>query len=278
MLLMTLGLSAMGIGAVLASDTAEVTVYPTTRASALAGTAYTYQVRLSTLLGKGAPHETTEPYPGVGTDKTWAWEVVITYDPAVIDVTTDPYRDSATPTKDWFNFFHKYVWNTDFGEWEDLGPYGNFFAGVSDDTKGEVAATCTLTEDIPSMVLPVDDMGEKTFAQAGLHLGDKYDLPWSDNIKGAIYTFDYFILYNFKITPLVNIGPAPAPVAGTKLHISVASFFQYDKVTKYTVNAFDATIGTVVVPEFPLGLAPVIMLAPMIPILYIWRMRKKRVR
>ena len=46
----------------------------------------------------------------------------------------------------------------------------------------------------------------------------------------------------------------------------------------HPATEYDGDYNVPVVPEFPLGLTPVIMLAPMIPILYIWRMRKKRVR
>jgi hypothetical protein len=44
----------------------------------------------------------------------------------------------------------------------------------------------------------------------------------------------------------------------------------------HLVNMISSSYLTPPVPEFPLGIAPVLMLAPAIPIVYLWRTRKKR--
>ena len=261
MTMITLGfLGTMGIGTVSASDTAKVYVYPATRTGPYtAPKELTYQVRLSTVSGEGAPHVTTEP-TAASTDKTWAWEVVIKFNASVVHVTTAPYRHASS---DWFNFFHKWSWDEDMMEWEDLGAYLNFFGTSYDNVEGEVAAVCTLQEDVTTETLPT---GDEPLPQAAFHSGSKYDLPWSDGLQGlAGYTYNYFILYLFKVTTQVAIPPG-----GTLFEITEASFVQYDQVTKYTVTTEDATLGAVV-PEFPLGIEILMILAPIIPIIYLWR-------
>lgn len=267
----TLGfIGTMGIHPASADPGTEVFVYPPARTNPYANnTLLTYQVRLDTTSGNGAPHVTTEP--AVATDKTWAWEVVINYDPNVISIEAGqtPYRHT---TRDWFGFFHKYFWDEDMMEWEDQGSYDNFWAGAADDSKGEVAATGTMMEDITTRTV---ETGDEPHPQAALHAGSKYDLPWSDGLQGlAGYTYNYFILYLFKVRLIQAIDPAEN---GTILSIAAADFYEYDKVTKYSVSTTDATIGTPsAVPEFPLGLGLVMLMAPAIPIVYLWRARRKR--
>jgi len=44
------------------------------------------------------------------------------------------------------------------------------------------------------------------------------------------------------------------------------------------VDVYDGMFSTGSLPEFPLGLSAVLMLAPMIPIVYIWRLRRKVIK
>jgi hypothetical protein len=55
--------------------------------------------------------------------------------------------------------------------------------------------------------------------------------------------------------------------------------FERDGLHDYPGTTFPAYIGGIpVVPEFPLGLGFVMLLAPAIPIVYLWRTRKKVMR
>jgi hypothetical protein len=41
------------------------------------------------------------------------------------------------------------------------------------------------------------------------------------------------------------------------------------------LTAVSGAYGTAPTPEFPIGLAPILLLAPLVPVAYIWRLRKK---
>jgi hypothetical protein len=46
----------------------------------------------------------------------------------------------------------------------------------------------------------------------------------------------------------------------------------------YPATVYDGNYNQPAVPEFPLGIAPIIMLAPAIPIVYLWRTRRKVIK
>jgi len=275
-LIMLAFLGAIGINKVSATATPLISIYPVAGSKPgpfSVGATQIWQVRIDSRAGYGAPHETTEPN-AVPTDKTWSWEVIISYDPSVLQVTTEPYRHA---TRDWFNLFHKWAWDPDFEEWTDMGPYGNFFTGTHDQAAGRVSAFCGLTEDPTKLLIPV---GTSPFPNRGLHTGSYYDLPYTDGISTAslasppgAWTGDYFILFIFGTTLLVDVPPGYSPI-----HIVEARLWEYDGKTLYPATTQDSDIGTPVAPEFPLGLAPIIMLAPAISIVYLWRIRKRKVR
>ena len=264
-------IAATGIRNVSATDTPRIFVYPISRAGPYtAGTEHTWMVRIDSTSGNGAPHVTTEP--AAASDKTWSWEVIITYDTTVINVTTSPYRHA---TRDWFDTFHKWYWDADLWEWEDLGSYSTAFAGSVDEDTGTMSAWCGLLEDVTTIPIPSGD--EDPFPNAGLHSGSYMDLPYTDGISTSAlqappggWTGDYFILFQFKTTTLVDIPPGYTP-----LHIDEARLWCYDGKTLYPATTEDADIGTPPSPEFPLGLEMIMMVTATVPIVYIWRLRKR---
>jgi len=264
-------MAATGIRNVSATDTPRIFVFPASRTGPYnTGQLLTWQVRIDSTSGNGAPHVTTEA--AADSDKTWAWEVIITYDETVVNVTTAPYRHTS---RDWFNSFHKWFWDGDMWEWEDLGSYQNSFAGSVDQDTGTMSAWCGLIEDPTDDLLPSGD--EDPFPNAGLHSGSYYDLPYTDGISTSSLVFppggwsgDYFILFMFKTTLLVDVPPGYSPLA-----IDEARLWCYDGQTLYPATTEDADLGTPPSPEFPLGLEIMMMVTAAVPIVYIWRLRKR---
>jgi hypothetical protein len=269
---LTIGLiAATGIRNVSATDTPRIYISPAAYAGPYGtGQVLTLQVLIDSSTGYGAPHETSES--AVDSDKTWAWEVIIEFDPEVVTVTTVPTRH---PTRDWFDCFHKWYWDDLFMEWLDEGSYDNSFAKSVDNDAGLVSAWCGLTEDPTTIPIPT---GSFPFPNAGLHSGSYMDLPYTDGISTSglesppgSWAGDYFLLYYFRVTTLV-------PIEGSvysNIHIKEARLWCYDGKTLYPADTEDGVIGLPPSPEFPLGLEIVMMVTAAVPIVYIWRLRKR---
>ena len=258
---------------VTSSSTPLIYIYPNYSGPLDAGTTKTFQVRISSVSGKGAPHQTTEP-TALSTDKTYAYEVIITFDPYWINVTTLPTRHAS---RDWFNTFHLWYW--DEFEWLDEGAYDTAYAKNADNEEGWVRAWCSLIGDpCTTTPLPVDDMDEHSFPNAWLHAGDNYDLPYTDGISTSSLTGgwsgDYFVLFYFRVTVKEDI-PTPPTVGGSSIHINETRLWMFDKTTLYPANTQDGMIGQPpAVPEFPLGIEIIMIIALLTPIIYLWRRKR----
>lgn len=266
-------IGTMGINKVVsAPEEPHVYIYPAEIPTPAIGTYYPIEVRVENM-----PHETNEVYnPDLGrdapldTDKTWTWEVVITYDTSVLTIPAAPGRDS---TKDWFNYFKHYTWLGFMWDTEGV-PYTNGFAATFSDDEGWASATCYLMGD-PSNpdewgVIDPEGAPPGPWVDLGItHYGHQYDLPYSE---GLIPTWgaSYFILYKFYVK---YEGPEGAY---SPLHISEASFWMYDGVTKFSVTTTDGSVGLAPVPEFPLGAAVEIGLIAAVA--YIWWIRRRKLK
>ena len=257
--------------------TPRIYIFPTNYPGPIAaGITKTYMVRIDTTTGKGAPQVNTEP--GADTDKTYAYEIIIKYDPTVISVSADPARH---PKYDWFNTFHKWYWDPDFFMWMDDGAYSNTFAGTYDNTEGIVRGWCSLVGDPTTDLIPTDDFGERSFPNAWLQAGDYYDLPYTDGITTSSlesppgpWSGDYFVLFYFRVTTLVDI-PTPPAEGGSWLTIQEARLWCKDGKTLYEADTEPGSIGQPpAVPEFPLGsVAPIALIAV---VAYIWWVTKRK--
>jgi hypothetical protein len=248
-------MNTIDIAKVFASPTTHVYVFPTSR-TGTAGYHGLFELRMT-----GAPWETHEPV--LDSDKTWAWEVHLTWDPEVINV-TGPGEMFRHTTKDWFDFFHKYDYDEEMMEWIDMGSYSNSFAKGYNHEEGWAKVGCTLLEDVTAIALPT----EAGWPQEDMHNDSYYDLPYD---ASAHYAYDYFVLFRIYFTLLVD-----CPAGYSPIHIEAATFLEYDAKTPYTVTTTDGYVGTPPAPEFPLGIAAEIGL--MVAVVYLWWTRRHKVK
>jgi len=239
-----------------------------------------------------APQLNTAENPANPSDKTWSWQVRLSYDPAYFRIAVD-----SDIIKRNFLDRNKYIWNDPDGEpesgdeyWSLLGTYTTTMLFSYDNTAGTALFSCALFPPDPSKTpLPVEyfDAYAGPYApDKGRHGGSYYDLPYTENNTQAItqpsgplgtpvtvIDPNYNTMFSVKIT--MHTLP-PTDYKGT-FHLYDTRLWCYDGVTTYahsTVDAYYAGIPDG--PEFPLGIGLMIAIAPAIPIVYLWRIRKKR--
>lgn len=244
-----------------------------------------------------APHETTEP-TALGTDKTFAYQFRLSWDPSMFylrlasHVIEEPATVSTTA-----NFLKRrqYTYTGVSGVdgstiWEIGSIYQTSFA-KSNDT-GTVLCGNTLTADPTTAPLPseyFDPTIGPTAPDVGRQMGDNYDLPYTENATQAVLQLDGSTIVTdpqYVLLGVITLTAKAIPPAGTypgsAFHLSDILLFNYGSPNPapYTpVDTFDAYYVKVpVVPEFPLGLGIIMMLAPAIPIAYIWRSRRKAIK
>jgi len=246
-----------------------------------------------------APHETSEP--ALLTDKTFTWGFTLTYDTSmfkIASVTTDVTEEPPTVTTA-AQFLKRriYTFDTDpfsptYNTWYVSGFYGTSF-GKGETTPGVLTVGNTLVSPDPTTVaLPAEYSAPDTGPTApdkGRHAGSNYDLPYTENATQAVLQLDgattvtdpsYCLLAIIKLT---SVAVPTADYVGSAFHLSDVGLLEYDGKTDYFASSGGTTMdGAYVkipppIPEFPLGLAPILMLAPAIPIVYLWRTRKKQV-
>jgi len=265
----------------------EPFIYPAVDA---VGTQYPLYVKIAR-----APHEISEP--ALATDKTYGWQFRLSWDPTmwkISDVVADVKEvDLAETRAEQFLKRHQYTWTTLTSKWSLKGTYSTAFAtgpstGPAPDTvlvSDGLLADPTLTA-LPSYYYTYYDYAGRTPPDRGRQwplppaTSGYYDLPYAENntlvttyTYGTITDPSYCLLAYITLTA---VAVPPADYKGSAFHLSDILLFDYDGRTTYSAGAMDAYyVAIPVVPEFPLGLAPILMLAPAIPIVYLWRTRKK---
>jgi len=102
--------------------------------------------------------------------------------------------------------------------------------------------------------------------------------PYVDT--GLPGTFPIARVY-FQVDPANPLDPSPTKlvVGPSPLHWDTQRIFKFDNpggTVHYPVTPYDGLYGVGVVPEFPLGLGILMMLAPAVAIGYLWRTRPKK--
>jgi len=264
---------------------------PITVTSKAAGATQAFYIKVAR-----APHETTEP-TALGTDKTFAYQFRLNWDNTMFGISNIATRVSEEPatvtTTAGFLKRRMYSYDPDgstygYIGWGVAGTYSTSFQ-KSNDT-GTLLVGNTLTADPTPSPLPPEyfdpDLGlyapDKT-----RHLGANYDLPYTVNATQAVpqpdpdipttVTDPTYILLG--IVTLTSRGAPPADYAGSAFHLSDVLLFDYGEPNPrpyLPVDTFDAYyIKVPVVPEFPLGLGLAMLLTTAIPVVYVWRTRKK---
>ena len=214
------------------------------------------------------------------TDLTWSYQLYVTWDDTVLMLDTSRIwepREWFTPlgsapdnlaTHMSFLKWAYWAWDVDLEAWTATN-YGTLYsAGFEPGVTNKIGLAMSLTAQDPGkpwnfFALPTDT----GWQDEGAHAGTYYDLPYSRLNKN-----DLLVRLRFKNLDTGGTG-------GTKWsRIRIEGLLKTIGQQDVVLPTYDAWYGAKMEPEFPLGLAPVIMLAPMIPILYVWRMRKKRVR
>lgn len=239
-----------------------------------------------------AAHQTHEPVDPL-TDVTYGWAARMSWDPAYFTVT----GASALVSSDTVgNFLYRryYVWNDpdmtpetgdEFWSYE-LGRYPTTGIAVSiDATAGNLLMSEGLLGFDPNTTpLPAEyfDAYAGLYApDKGRQLGSYYDLPYTENLTQVVTQPDTTSVTDPNYNTLVRITITQhtlTPTSGyaTAFHLYDTLLFTRDGTHTYTHQTFDIYYqGIPVVPEFPLGITPLLLLAPAIPVVYMWRIRKK---
>jgi hypothetical protein len=213
---------------------------------------------------KNAPHATTEP--AADTDKTWAWEINITWDPDILEcpegyIFEDRDVTAAGYVYAFFGFFETWKWMTIPPPPKWVGTeYGNYFTVTYASASALVG--CTMTQDVRTIAVPSGS------PQESLHSGANYDLPYTEGLTTTHYPADTLNLFIVYFHVLSDGPPAECPI-----HIAKATFLDYD-LTAYTVTTTDGYFGAEPVPEFPFGVAAEIGL--IVAVAYIWWTRRRK--
>jgi len=213
------------------------------------------------------PHDTTEPT--ASTDKTWLMEVKVRWDPTVLNLSAfyePPVFAPGTPAIPG-SVMKWNMWDPDFPD-TPLGSYNTFWKVTYDylADPSTCTVTYTLLDDPTLTALPTVDWNLSP--DYGLHLGTKYDLPYT--VKTGATNGKYVNMAELR-WKVLNADAG----AGSLIDLYDATFVSTGKIV-YPVTPVDGTYGTVVVPEFPLGLGILMTIAAAIPVVYIWRTRPKR--
>jgi len=222
------------------------------------------------------PHLTTEPETQPG-DMTWQGRVDIAWDPTVLtlesaDARRPPLWSTAYPTTrpGLWTQFNYWAYDPEVMEWTSSGSYSCSYIPVVDTAAGTASITTGLLAPSPTtMALPLG--WSDLVPDYGYHDGSYYDLPWTPNtlwnkVAGKGIYENHVNLY-FKVLK-------DSASDYSKVDIPFVRFLTYGG-TEITMEKVAGWYGAKPVPEFPLGLGFIMLLAPAIPIVYLWRMRKK---
>lgn len=242
------------------------------------------------------PQENHEP--GLPTDKTFSWGFTLTYDTTVwkvanlgTDVTEEPLTVTTAA-----QFLKRRVYACDFdgsitgvpGVWYLNGFYTTSFA-KGEATLGTLTVGGTLLAPSPAATpLPIeyfDPAFGPNAPDAGRQMGEFYDLPYTLNASqvkpqddgSSVTDPAYSLLAIIKFT---SVAAPPPGYAGSAFHLSDIILLQADTTSNYFASALGTTMDAYYVkvpaaPEFPFGLGVIMMIAPAVALMYLWRTRKK---
>jgi hypothetical protein len=237
---------------------------------------------------KGVPHITGEAGTGPGgtnpTDVIWAYQVSIRWDPTVLELlTTNVFEPGAwspgVPGTTGRSVLKMGMWSTDTVDWFLDQSYATSW-GKSVDTVGGVAIVgMTLQAQdpgtpwnfipLPLEMNPLDPSYVPGCPDEGLHDGTYYDLPYDVTDK-----YDMLVRLRFRnLDPDGVAGTMSSPieiVPGT-LDTKLLTIGQEDVIPTCITSYY----GSEPVPEFPFGLGVIMMIAPAVAVMYLWRTRKK---
>jgi len=237
---------------------------------------------------KDVPHLTGESGTGPGgtnpTDVIWAYQVSIRWDPVVLELTSatvfEPgaWTPAATGTTTRSVLKYAYWW-TDGADWYTDAPYATSW-GKSVDTAGGVALVgmTLMAEDpgtpwnfnaLPIEMNPADPSYVAGCPDEGYHEGTYYDLPY-----GVTDKYDMLVRLRFK-----NLDPggaagtmwSPIEIVPGTVDTKLKTIGQTDVIPTCVTSYY----GSQPIPEFPFGLGVVMMIAPAVAVMYLWRTRKK---
>jgi hypothetical protein len=237
---------------------------------------------------KDVPHLTGEDGTGPGgtnpTDVIWAYQVSLRWNSLVLELTsTYVYEPGAwTPgtTGTTMRSVLKYgYWEYQDPDWVLTMSYATSW-GKSVDTAGGVAIVgMTLqAEDagtpwnfiaLPPEMNPADPAYVPGCPDEGYHQGTYYDLPY-----GVTDKYDMLVRLRFK-----NLDPggvagtmwSPIEIVPGTVDTKLKTIGQTDVIP----TCLSSFYGGAPVPEFPFGLGVVMMIAPAVALMYLWRTRKK---
>jgi len=226
------------------------------------------------------PHVTHEPAePG---DMTWQGRVDITWDPTVLTLeAADLYRPGLWTTLDpttpgLWSQWNYWTWAPTPlpARWKSIGSYSVTYIPVVDTAAGTASVTTGLLAPSPTdTLLPANWHTQAVKApDYGYHDGLNYDLPWTPNTIWPAHTAGKGIYEDHVWLMFRVLKDSPSDYS--KVDIPFVRFLTYGG-TEITMEKVAGWYGAKPVPEFPLGLGFIMLLAPAIPIVYLWRMRKK---
>jgi hypothetical protein len=263
------------------NGTTPLTVFPR-----VAANAYFYAfVKI-----KGVPHLTGEAGTGPGgtnpTDIIWAYQVSIHWNPAVLELTsTYVYEPGAwtpgTATAAYRSVLKMGMWSTDYMDWYLDMSYSTSWGKSVDTAAGTAVVGMTLQAQdpgtpwnfipLPPEMNPADPAYFAGCPDEGLHDGLYYDLPY-----GVTDKYDMLVRLRFKnLDPGGVAGTAWSPieiVPGT-LDTKLLTIGQTDVIPTCVTSYYGSAPPA---PEFPFGLGVVMMIAPAVALMYLWRTRKPR--
>jgi len=189
----------------------------------------------------GLPHETNEPI--LTTDKTWAAEISVSWDPDVLELNMliePPAWSPAAPTNPGA-FWKWHYWWTDYMFWYSAGTYSAGYGKVIDNVAGTAKFGPTLSSPGPetSALPPEMDPGDIFYVPGcpdeGLHDGLYYDLPYSIDGKYE----------NFAILRFLVKDPEGFARPTSRIHLYSPLFFEQDMKNTYHVTTVDGWYGEV---------------------------------
>jgi len=240
---------------------------------------------------KNAPHVTND---GSGTgpggtdpsDLTWAYQVSIHWNPTVLSLigtnTFEPGRWTPTATTGPNRGFLKFAyWWTDYADWYTDAGYDTSFAKTVDTAAGTAIVGMTLLAQdpgtpwnfnaLPPEMNPDDPNYFPGCPDEGYHDGIYYDLPYS-----VLNKYDLLVRLRFQ-----NLDPggaagtmwSPIEIVPGTVDTKLKTIGQTDVIPECITSYYGSAPPA---PEFPFGLGVVMMIAPAVALMYLWRTRKPR--
>jgi hypothetical protein len=233
-----------------------------------------------------APRENTAENPAAATDKTRSWQVRLRYDPNYFSIVAD--SDIAEK-----NFLkrNKYEWidpdpeTPDDEYWSLAGTFSSTFMYKYNNTLGTVLLSSVIWAPTPDKTPLPAEYNNGYAPDKNRHGGSYYDLPYTENLTQSVLQPSGPLgepvtvidpNYNTLVSVKITMHTLPPEGYTYAFHLYDTVLWCYDGSTTYAHTTVDAYFAGIAVPEFPLGLSFMILLAPLIPIIYLWRTRSKK--